>query len=260
MEQRGSDEGAQMTDGQREAAAAASARDVLTRTEAVRRLARADQQGVAIPLLVLGPLTVVYAALLLAEQVWLFTDEVPGAAGQLTGARLALDTVVQTYWGTIGALGLIGIGLWFWWRGRQTGAGAGASTWIAAGVGVLMLMVVSDVVPILGVFLWVIGFLYPTALITLALLLVARRRHNGRLARWVLLFGVVTVLASVGFVNNRTYDLLEMLRVPSDAAHAIGGTADVLALTTLGALLLVTGWRARQADLRERASLGGEGE
>ncbi|WP_353354960.1 hypothetical protein [Intrasporangium sp. DVR] len=197
MEQRGSDEGAQMTDGQREAAAAASARDVLTRTEAVRRLARADQQGVAIPLLVLGPLTVVYAALLLAEQVWLFTDEVPGAAGQLTGARLALDTVVQTYWGTIGALGLIGIGLWFWWRGRQTGAGAGASTWIAAGVGVLMLMVVSDVVPILGVFLWVIGFLYPTALITLALLLVARRRHNGRLARWVLLFGVVTVLASV---------------------------------------------------------------
>jgi hypothetical protein len=91
-------------------------------------------------------------------------------------------------------------------------------------------------------------------LISVVLLLVAWRRRNRRLALWVLVFGAVTALADIGFIANRTYDLLELLRAPMSTVMALGAWADVAAIVLLGMVLTVAGWRARRADLVTRTA------
>ncbi|EWT07484.1 hypothetical protein N864_00150 [Intrasporangium chromatireducens Q5-1] len=226
-----------------------AARDVIARTEQVRRAARADQQGVAIPLIILGPLTVLYAALLVVVREQMVGDLGPGESKVGTAGELALMNFVQRYWGTVGALGLIAIGLWFGVRNRRAGAGAGATSWIIAGAGLYLLIAHSGLVPAVALAVSLLTMLTPTVLISVVLLVVAWRRRNRRLALWVLVFGGVTALADIGFIANRTSDLLEFLRVPMSTVLALGTWADVVAIVLLGMVLTVAGWRARRADL-----------
>jgi hypothetical protein len=232
------------------AAEVAAAEEALARTEHLRRLARRDTQGLAIPLLVLGPLTVLAAALPRLWLWWMVRDLGPGESRSATDGELAFTNVVDTYWGTVGALGLLAIGLWFGLRSRRLGAGAGAGAWVAAAVAVFVLVAYNRI------FVWVpfllpltmVSVLAPSAVIALALLLVAWRRHNGRLAAWAVVFGVVTVLASLGFFDNRLYDLLGLVRLPTDVVLAVGGWGDLIAQVALGVAMVVTGLRARRAD------------
>lgn len=55
---------------------------------------------------------------------------------------------------------------------------------------------------------------------------------------------MVTVLASLGFFDNRFSDLLTLLGVPSDTVVTIGGWGDLIARTAFGAGMSVVGWRA----------------
>lgn len=222
----------------------AAARDVVARTERVRALARADQQGLAIPLLVLGPVTIVYAALVAVQRQWMFGDLAPGESRTATQAQLDFDTFLVRYWSTVGALALVVIGLLFWVRSRRVGAGAGAGTWIAAGVGLYLLAGYLGLLPWISMLLLVASPIAPTALITVALLVVAWRRRNGRLALWAAAFGALTILAAIGFLNNRTYDLLDLVGRPTDTVLAIGAHADVATVVVLGVLMVVNGWRA----------------
>jgi hypothetical protein len=232
------------------AAEVAAAEEALARTEHLRRVARRDTQGLAIPLLVLGPLTVAAAALQRVWLWWMVRDLGPGESRSATDGEMAFTNIVDTYWGTVGALGLLAIGLWFGVRSRRLGAGAGAGAWVAAAVAVFVLVAYN------GIFVWVpfllpltmVSVLAPSAVIALALLLVAWRRHNGRLAAWALAFGVVTVLASLGFFDNRFYDLLNLVRLPTDVVLAVGGWGDLIAQVALGVAMVVAGLRARRAD------------
>jgi hypothetical protein len=226
------------------------ARRLLERTEGVRRAARADAQGLAIPLLVLGPLTVVAAALQRFWLWWMVHDLGPGESRSSTDGELAFENALNSYWGTVGAAGLLAIGVWFAVRSRRLGAGSGSGAWIAGAVAVFVF------VAYVGVFGWIpflaplgiVAMLAPTVFICLALLFISWRRHNGRLALWALAFGVVTVLASLGFFDNRFYDLLKLLRLPEDAMLTLGGYGDVLAQVVLGVAMVVVGLRSRRVD------------
>lgn len=234
------------------------ARRLLEGTENVRRTARADAQGLAIPLLVLGPLVVGAAAL---QQVGLWVavhDLGPGESRSATDGELAFSNALDSYWGTVGALGLLVIGVWFAARSRRLGAGSGSGAWIAAAVAAFVLVAYNGLlgwVPGLSA-LTIVSALAPSALIAVALLLVAWRRHNGRLALWVLAFGVVTVLAALGFFSNRFYDLLELLGLRTDAVVTVGGYGDLVAQVALGVAMVVVGWRARRADAGARRVRG----
>jgi hypothetical protein len=231
------------------------ARRLLERTEGLRRAARADAQGLAIPLIVLGPLTIGAAALQRFWQWWMVHDLGPGESRSATDGELAFTNAVDTYWGTVGAVGLLVIGVWFAVRSRRLGAGSGSGAWIAAAVAAFVLVAYNGLlgwVPVLSA-LALVSLLAPSALIALALLFVAWRRHNGRLALWVLAFGVVTVLAGLGFFDNRLYDLLDLLGLSTDAVLAIGGYGDLVAQVALGVAMLVVGWRSRRADSDSRA-------
>jgi hypothetical protein len=232
----------------------AAARDVIATTEQVRRAARADQHGVAIPLIILGPLTLLYAVLLVVVRQQMFGDLAPGESKVATAGELAWMNFLQRYWGTVGALGLIAIGLWFGVRNRRAGAGAGAMSWVVAGAGLYLLIAYSGLVPAVALAVSLLTMLTPTVLISVVLLLVAWRRRNRRLALWVLVFGAVTALADIGFIANRTYDLLELLRAPMSTVMALGAWADVAAIVLLGMVLTVAAWRARRADLVTRTA------
>lgn len=226
------------------------ARRLLERTEGVRRAARADAQGLAIPLLVLGPLTVVAAALQRLWLWWMVHDLAPGESRSATDGELTFSHAVDTYWGTVGALGLLAIGIWFAVRSRRVGAGSGSGAWIAAAVAVFVLVAYVGVigwVPFLAP-LGIVAILAPTVYICLALLFVSWRRHNGRLAVWAVLFGVVTVLASLGFFDNRLYDLLGLVGLPTDVVLEVGGWGDLLAQAALGLAMVVVGLRSRRDD------------
>lgn len=223
------------------------ARDLLSRTEQVRRTARADHQGVAIPLLVLGPLTVGAAVLNEVEQWVTFHDLGPGESRSATPDELAFTGFVDRYWGTVGALGLLVIGIWFAWRSRRRGAGSGAGAWIAGAVGVYVLFAYSGLLLMVWPPLTFLTFLAPTAFIGAALLLIAWRRHNARLALWVAAFCVVTVLAGLFVFANRLYDLLGLLGASTDVAETIGSKGDTAAQVLLGLAMLVVGWRAHRS-------------
>lgn len=220
------------------------ARRLLDAAEDVRRAARADQQGLAIPLLVLGPLTVGAAVLQLVWEWVTFRDLGPGEGRDATAPELMFSLFVEKYWGTVGALGLVVMGIWFGWRSRRRGVGSGAGAWIAGAVGVFVLVAYN------GLMLWVwhplamVTILAPSSVIALALLLIAWRRHNGRLALWVFAFGLVTVLAGLYFFTNRAYDLLHLLGRDQETVLALGGTGDAAAQVLLGILLTIVGWRA----------------
>jgi hypothetical protein len=243
-----------MDDRQRSSLDEAAARDVVAGTERVRAQARADQQGLAIPLLVLGPVTIVYAALVAVQRQWMFGDLAPGESRTATGAQLDFDNFLVRYWSTVGALALIAIGLWFWVRNHRVGAGAGATTWIAAGLGLYLLASYIGLLPWISMVMVVASPLAPTGLITLALLLVAWRRRNGRLALWAAAFGALTILAAIGFLNNRAYDLLALMGLPTDTVLSIGAHADVATFVVLGVLMVVNGWRALRRHRTASAS------
>src|SRR3954454_20950 len=224
------------------------ARNLLSGTEQVRRTARADHQGVAIPLRVLGPLTVAAALLQLVWEWVTFHDLGPGESRSATDGELAFSQFVDSYWGTVGALGLVAIGVWFGWRSRRRGVGTGAGAWIAGATGVYVLAAYSGLLLTVAPILAMATFLAPSSVITLALLVIAWRRHNRWLALWVLGFGVVTVLASLGFFSNRLYDLLGLLGVPEAATLSVGAKADIVAQVALGVVMVVAGVRARRRD------------
>lgn len=230
------------------------ARRLLEGTETVRRTARADAQGLAIPLLVLGPL-VVGAAVLQQVGHWVAVHDLrPGESRYATDGELAFSNALDSFWGTVGAVGLLVIGVWFAVRSRRLGAGSGSGAWIAAAVAAFVLVAYNGLlgwVPGLSA-LTIVRALAPSALIAVALLLVAWRRHNGRLALWVLAFGVVTVLAALGFFGNRLYDLLDLLGVPADTVLAVGRYGDLVAQVALGVAMVVVGWRARRVDAGAR--------
>ena len=56
------------------------------------------------------------------------------------------------------------------------------------------------------------------------------------------------VLASLGFFDNRFYDLLNLVRLPTDVVLAVGGWGDLIAQVALGVAMVVAGLRARRAD------------
>ncbi|MFM6849949.1 MAG: hypothetical protein ACKOVB_12710 [Terrabacter sp.] len=226
------------------------ARRLLERTEGVRRAARADAQGLAIPLLVLGPLTVIAAALQRFWLWWMVHDLAPGESRSATDGELTFSHAVDTYWGTAGALGLLVIGIWFAVRSRRVGAGSGSGAWIAGAVAAFVLIGYIGAigwVPFLAP-LGIVAMLAPTVFISLALLLISWRRHNGRLALWAVLFGVVTVLASLGFFDNRFYDLLGLLGLSDEVVLAVGGWGDLVAQVALGVAMVVVGRRSRRGD------------
>ena len=227
----------------------AAAEDVLARTEQLRRVARRDTRGLEIPLLVLGVLTLGYAAVSHVEQNVLFSDLGPGQSRESTEAELWFSQFVDNYWALVGGAGLLVIGLWFAVRSRRRGAGAGAGAWIAGGVGLLLVAMFG--LPfvswgMVGMF-GIVGFMAPTAFIGVALLLIARRRRDRRLAVWVVVFGVVVTLAHLGFFTNRFGDLLRITGLEDSVDVHVVVQADLVVMAALGLVLIGVALRGRRA-------------
>ncbi|MGO4599427.1 hypothetical protein [Terrabacter sp. 2RAF25] len=226
------------------------ARRLLEGTEGVRRAARADAQGLAIPLVVLGVLTIGYAVLTYIQQNVLFSDLGPGQSRSSTDGELAFSQFVDNYWARVGAVGLVVIGVCFAVRSRRLGAGAGAGAWVAGGVGLFVLATFGlpfSPFGFVGMF-GIVGFMAPTAFIGIALLLIARRRRDPRLALWVVVFGVVVTLAHLGFFTNRFGDLLGLVGLSDAVSVNAIVQADTVVLAALGLALIVVAarsWRAK---------------
>ncbi|GAB3880403.1 hypothetical protein [Terrabacter terrigena] len=224
------------------------ARRLLEGTEGVRRAARADAQGLAIPLLVLGVLTIGYAAVSYVQQNVLYSDLGPGQSRDSTEAELWFQQLVDDYWASVGAVGLVVIGVWFAIRSRRLGAGAGAGAWVAAGVGLFVLATFGlpfSPFGFVGMF-GIIGFMAPTAFIGIALLLIAGRRRDPRLALWVVVFGVVVTLAHLGFFTNRFGDLVRLVGLSDSLSVDAIVRADLVVMAALGLVLVgvaLRSWR-----------------
>lgn len=228
-----------------------AARQLLADTQRVREIVRADRRGVAIPLFVLGPLTIGYALLLWIEDRILFGGLPPGGSESFGGGDVpTIIAVTENYWATLGAVGLLVIGVWFGWRSRRTGAGSGAGAWIAGGVGTFLLVAAGGSLVLRLDLLFAVSFLLPSIFMSVPLLLISLRRRNWRLGLWVVVFGVTTALARLGFFTNRFGDLLTALNLHDVVSvHAIV-QADRVTLLTLGLALLFVAVRANRADRR----------
>ncbi len=227
----------------------AAAEDVLTRTEQLRRVARRDTQGLEIPLLVLGVLTLGYAAVSHVEQNVLYSDVGPGESRYSTDAELWFSHFADNYWALVGGAGLLVIGVWFGIRSRRRGAGAGAGAWIAGGVGLLLIATFGlpfSAWGMVGMF-GIVGFMAPTAFIGIALLLIAWRRRDRRLAVWVVAFGVVVTLAHLGFFTNRFGDLLRIVGLADAVSVDVVVQADLVVMAALGLVLIAVALRGRRA-------------
>lgn len=232
------------------------ARRLLERTEGVRRAARADARGLAIPLLVLGVLTIGYAAVSHIQQNVLFSDLGPGQSRDSADAELWFQQLADNYWAVVGAVGLVVIGIWFAVRSRRVGAGAGAGAWVAGGVGLFVLATFGlpfSPFGFVGMF-GIVGFMAPTAFIGLALLIIARRRRDPRLAVWVVVFGVVVTLAHLGFFTNRFGDLVRLVGLSDSVSVDAIVQADLVVMAALGILLIGVGLRQWRTSGEGRAA------
>lgn len=225
----------------------AAAEAVLARTEQLRRIARRDAKGLAVPLFVLGVLTLGYAVVSYVELDVIASDLGPGQSRAATDAELRLGRLADTYWGLAGAVGLLVIGLWLGVRSRRLGAGAGAGAWVAGGVGLFLLATVGLPFSPLATVVGMVGFMAPTAFIGIALLLIAWRRHDGRLAVWTVVFGVVVTMAHLGFFTNRLGDLLRVTGQADDVDVDVVVQADLAVLAVVGLVLVGAAVRNRRA-------------
>ena len=235
----------------------ASARELLLQAENARRRAGADRGGRAVPLLVLAPMLVVWGLIQLSNS-WVVESAMDGQeAASITGWQgIFEDVQYRLYWSYGGAIALMVIGVLLAGRARRVGAGAGAGAWLAAGLGVLVFFQSAgtafsacfefgvDYPSCAPPITWLIGAqmliggLYGSTVVALALLLVAWRRHDRTLAYCAVLLGVVTGLANVGFVGNRMYELLRSTGVDSSRwTFSWDGLANLL----LGAAFAVIG-------------------
>ena len=230
----------------------AAAEDVLARTEQLRRTARRDTRGLDIPLLVLGVLTLGYALVSFVEQDVIASDLGPGESRAATDAELQFGQFADAYWGLVGAAGLIVIGVWLGVRSRRRGAGAGPGAWVAGGVGLFLLAAFGLPYSPLGMMVGIVGFMAPTAFIGIALLLIAWRRRDGRLAVWTVVFGVVVTLAHLGFFTNRFGDLLRITGLEDSVDVHVVVQADLVVMAALGLVLVGFGVRSRRAGVGAR--------
>jgi hypothetical protein len=222
-----------------------AARELLSDTERVRRVARSHRRVVAIPLYVLGALLLVYAFLGIAEHARVM-DLQPGESRAASSADLAVTMFLDTYWATVGAVGLVAIGVWFRRRSQRSGAGPGGRAWIVAGVVLLVLVLTGGFLPIAGLF-FVAGFLTPTLFIVVPLLVIAAQRRSAQLAAWVVAFGVVTILAGLGFFTNRFGDLVRLTGLESSVPIDVIVAADLGVLVLFALVLLVAAERVRRS-------------
>lgn len=229
-----------------------AAEAVLARTEQLRRAARRDTRGLAVPLLVLGILTLGYAVVSYVELNVLFSDLGPGQSRAATDAELQFGRLADTYWGLVGAAGLLVIGLWLGVRSRRLGAGAGAGAWVAGGVGLFLLATMGLPFSPWGVMVGMVGFMAPTAFIGVALLLIAWRRRDRSLAVWTVVFGVVVTLAHLGFFTNRLGDLLRVTGLTDSVDVRVVVQADLVVLAVLGLVLISAAVRSRRAEAATR--------
>lgn len=231
------------------------ARRLLERTEKVRRAARADARGLAIPLLVLGMLTLGYAALSYVAMNVIASDLGPGESRAATPDEMAFGDFVDRYWGTVGAAGLVLIGILFAWHRRRVGAGSGSGAWIAAGFGLFVLATFGLPFSPFGFvgMLDIVGFMAPTAFIGIALLLIAARRRDPRLALWVVVFGVVVTLAHLGFFTNRFGDLVRLVGLSDSVSVDAIVQADLVVMAALGIVLIGVGLRQWRTSGEGRA-------
>lgn len=232
-----------------------TARELLSRTERVRNVARSHRRLLTVPLYVLGLLLLVYAGLVIVDHARTVVDHAsmpamgPGEVGPLTTGELALRMVLDLYWATVGAIGLVAVGLWFRRRSQRTGAGPGGRAWIVAGVVLFALLATGGFLPIGGLF-FVEGFLTPTLFIVIPLLVIAAQRRSVPLAAWVVAFAVVTILAGLGFFTNRFSDLVRLAGLEGSVPLGAIVAADEAVLVLFAVVLLVAAERARRSDAR----------
>lgn len=226
----------------------ASARELLQQAENARRRARADHGGGAVALWVLAPMLVVWGLLQLTDS-WVLESAMDGQqTASITGWQgVFMDFKDNLFWRYGGAIALMVIGVLLARRARRVGAGAGVGAWLAAALGVLVFFQSAgkafsacyefgvDYPSCAPPLTWLIGAqmliggLYGSSVIALALLLVAWRRHDRILGYCAVLFGVVTGLADVGFVGNRMYEVLRSVGVDSSRwTFSWDGLANIL--------------------------------
>jgi hypothetical protein len=92
----------------------------------------------------------------------------------------------------------------------------------------------------------------PTAFIGIALLLIALRRRDGRLAVWTVVFGVVVTLANLGLFTNRLGDLLRLTGLADSVDVHVVVQADLVVLAIVGLVLIGAAARNRRAGAATR--------
>lgn len=136
---------------------------------------------------------------------------------------------------------------------RRDTKGLAVPLLVLGGVGLFLLATGGLPFSPLAVMVGMAGFMAPTALIGIALLLIAWRRRDKSLAVWTVGFGVVVTLAHLGFFTNRLGDLLRVTGLADSVDVHVVVQADLVVLDVLGLVLIgaaVRGRRARTATRR----------
>ncbi|GAA1892161.1 hypothetical protein [Lapillicoccus jejuensis] len=233
-----------------DAGRARAAAEVLAAADRARRTARADRQGLAIPLLVTGVLVLGYGVLVLAHERWIAGLLAASPTGSIALTPDPWSVVLDGYWSLGGALALAVTGAWLGLRARRVGVGETGAAW-ATGVLALVLFGYALAGFFLPIPLAVVTMLSPAAPYCLALLVVAAKRHDRALAVWALVVGLLVTLDRLGWLANRVYDVYRLVGVPAEQITwwVAPGFFDVV---TGVVVVLVAALRMR-ADRREAA-------
>lgn len=209
--------------------------ELLADVRALRRKARADRHAHWLPLVFFGLAIAASAPLYVERIVYQSTD--PNQANDLY--ELAVDGRLHAYWSAVLLSGALLTAWWYRRQGARTGIEGRIGPPVVAAALFLLAYTVLGAVPVATTALWPLWFRDYSALLVIAVGLLALARQERSLGLWVVAaaFAGAAVLATVpALAQNLAEDL-----APDLVGPANGYRYEQLPALVLPALVLLTG-------------------